>query len=171
MLQFTYKTAKDEILLLAGVDLETEPGPEIEQVGLAAETPPGPAVFAAPVDGPDVHHDDAASPLQFPFQDTYPDQNLPPKTGIAVPMMAATPSFIRAVPEEAELLYIAPESLFDDIVRAEADRISRPENVRNRIVYDSVGDPNQIEPTAFVPAISTSAQADSGLGLYCFFLG
>ncbi|CAE7514428.1 AGBL3, partial [Symbiodinium pilosum] len=77
-------------------------------------------------------------------------------------MMAATPSFIRAVPEEAELLYIAPESLFDDIVRAEADRISRPENVRNRIVYDSVGDPNQIEPTAFVPAISTSAQDPRG---------
>ena len=69
-------------------------------------------------------------------------------------MMAATPTFIRAVPEEAELLYIAPESLFDDIVKSEADRISRPENVRNRVVYDSVGDPSQIEGSSFVPAVS-----------------
>ena len=142
--------AEDEILLLAGVDLETEPGPEGEQVGTVEATP---SVTAAPVDGPDVH-DEAASPLQCFFQDTYPDQNLPPKTGIAIPMMAATPTFIRAVPEEAELLYIAPESLFDDIVKSEADRISRPENVRNRIVYDSVGDPNHIEPSSFVPAVS-----------------
>ena len=148
--------AEDEILLLAGVDLETEPGPEAEQAGLAAESSP---VLAAPLDGFDVHHDEAASPLQFPFQDTYPDQNLPPKTGIAVPMMAATPSFIRAVPEEAELLYIAPESLFDDIVKAEADRISRPENVRNRIVYDSVGDPNQMEPCSFVPISSAAGSS------------
>jgi len=151
---------KDEILLLAGVDLETEPGLEaLEQDGQAESMP---AVLPAPVDGSDVHYE-AASPLQFPFQDTYPDQNLPPKTGIAIPMMAATPSFVRAVPEEAELLYIAPDSLFDDIVRAEADRISRPENVRNRIVYDSVGDPNLTEPSTFVPASSLPQESATGI--------
>ena len=36
------------------------------------------------------------------------------------------------------MLYTAPESLFDEIVRAEAERISQPEGVKNRIVYDSV---------------------------------
>lgn len=60
-----------------------------------------------------------------------------PQTGISIPM-AVTPRFHRAVPEEAELLYTAPESLFDEIVRAEAERISQPEGVKNRIVYDSV---------------------------------
>lgn len=68
----------------------------------------------------------------------YPERNLPPKTGISLPMLVPAPTFIRTVPEEPEPLYVAPESLFDDIVRLEADRISKPESVRNRTVYDSV---------------------------------
>lgn len=79
------------------------------------------------------------------------DGDIPtPQTGISIPMVA-TPRLIRAVPEEAELLYTPPETLFDDIVRAEAERISQPEGVRNRIVYDSVGDPfkPEISPPPF----------------------
>ena len=76
----------------------------------------------------------------YPLADSIPS----PQTGISMPM-AATPQFIRAVPEDAELLYNAPETLFDDIVKAEAERISQPEGIRNRIVYDSVGDPFKTE--------------------------
>lgn len=72
---------------------------------------------------------------------SYPEQNLPPKTGIPVPMVTVPPTFIRTVPSEPELLYSAPESLFDDVVRLEADRISKPELVQNQIVYDSMEPP------------------------------
>jgi len=72
----------------------------------------------------------------------YPDQNLPPRTGIAVPMLAQPQQFIRTTPSGPEFLYNSPETLFDDIVCMEADRISHPELVLNRIVYDSAGYPS-----------------------------
>ena len=88
---------------------------------------------------------------EYPLMDNDASEPLAvPQAGIAIPM-AATPRFIRAVPEEAELLYLPPDSLFDDIVKSEADRVAYPENVRNRIVYDSVGDPFQADTSAFVP--------------------
>lgn len=73
---------------------------------------------------------------------TYGIENLPPKTGITLPMMAVPPEFLRVVPREPELLYNAPEALFDDVIRNEAERISKPALVQNKIVYDSVGPPS-----------------------------
>lgn len=78
-------------------------------------------------------------PLSLPPA-SYPEKNLPPRTGISIPM-ASPPNFIRAVPKDPEPLYNPPDNLFDDIVRQEADRISKPENVINRIVFDSVNEP------------------------------
>jgi len=74
----------------------------------------------------------------YPAGSSYPSGNLPPKTGIPVPVISVAPSFLRTVPSEPELLYNAPDSLFDEVVRIEAERISKPELVQNRIVYDSV---------------------------------
>lgn len=90
----------------------------------------------------------------------YPHQNLPPKTGISVPMLAEPPSFIRAVPAEPELLYVAPDNVFDDIVKSEADRISRPENVRNRTVFDSVEARPPQPPTAAEGSPSAGAPGE-----------
>eukprot|EP00437_Effrenium_voratum_P026684 CAMPEP_0181402510 /NCGR_PEP_ID=MMETSP1110-20121109/3212_1 /TAXON_ID=174948 /ORGANISM="Symbiodinium sp., Strain CCMP421" /LENGTH=751 /DNA_ID=CAMNT_0023524731 /DNA_START=33 /DNA_END=2288 /DNA_ORIENTATION=+ len=123
---------KDEILALAGVELETEPG-TVEKT-----LEPARAESSDFYDEYPLMDNDASEPLAVP------------QAGIAIPM-AATPRFIRAVPEEAELLYLPPDSLFDDIVKSEADRVAYPENVRNRIVYDSVGDPFQADTSAFVP--------------------
>lgn len=113
---FFLSETKDEILRLAGVDLETEGLPGLEN---SASTPP----LGRPVVPSSLPEATGEIPT--------------PQTGISIPM-AVTPRFHRAVPEEAELLYTAPESLFDEIVRAEAERISQPEGVKNRIVYDSV---------------------------------
>mmetsp|Transcript_108559 Transcript_108559/g.306027 ORF Transcript_108559/g.306027 Transcript_108559/m.306027 type:complete len:931 (+) Transcript_108559:180-2972(+) len=100
-----------------------------------------------------------------PSGTSYPEENLPPKTGISVPMLSIPPTFIRAVPQEPELLYTAPEVLFDDVVRLEADRISRPELVRNITVYDCMEGPPPAAPasptTASVPALP---DADSSIG-------
>ena len=113
---------KDEILRLAGLD-------EVEDLKSEA------------------NKSDVATPNQG-VASVEVDQSLPPpQTGISIPM-APSPRFIRSVPEEPELLYSAPESLFDEIVRAEAERISQPEGIRNRIVYDSVGDPFKTEVTS-----------------------
>jgi len=130
---------KDEILRLAGVDLETEtPGLD------AASTPP----LGRPVVPSSLPEATGEIPT--------------PQTGISIPM-AVTPRFHRAVPEEAELLYTAPESLFDEIVRAEAERISQPEGVKNRIVYDSVGDPFKAE-TSPPPFSQTGPDLFGGVG-------
>lgn len=143
------EVVKDEILLLADVG-ESEPaGREVRPP--AEVTPP-----EAPAPPAGDAEEEASSPVQSPcFHSggSYPDQNLPPKTGIAIPMLANTPNFIRSVPEQPELLYQAPDTLFDDIVKAEADRISKPESVLNRTVYDSVGDPGQQEASNVVAAV------------------
>lgn len=91
----------------------------------------------AGVEEPAAQESEVPPPLSLP-PSSYPHQNLPPKTGISIPMLAKTPEFIRTVPAQPEPFYTAPEALFDDIVRQEADRISHPELVRNRTVYDSV---------------------------------
>eukprot|EP00438_Fugacium_kawagutii_P033828 Skav235837 [mRNA] locus=scaffold1931:271983:280981:- [translate_table: standard] len=129
---------EDEILRLAGVELEV-PGLEAP----VEDDIPAPPTLASALgeDPPEARHH-----VEL-------DGDIPtPQTGISIPMVA-TPRLIRAVPEEAELLYTPPETLFDDIVRAEAERISQPEGVRNRIVYDSVGDPfkPEISPPPFGP--------------------
>lgn len=111
---------QDEILRLAGVEIEAD----AERKGVE----------------PLPEEETKAFRAVYPLVDSIPS----PQTGISMPM-AATPHFIRAVPEDAELLYNAPETLFDDIVKAEAERISQPEGIRNRIVYDSVGDPFKTE--------------------------
>lgn len=78
------------------------------------------------------------------------DDSVPtPQTGISIPL-GATPRFLRVVPEQPELLYTAPETLFDEICKAEAERMSQPEGIRNRIVYDSVGDPFKTEPAPWL---------------------
>eukprot|EP00927_Polykrikos_kofoidii_P060710 TRINITY_DN55630_c0_g1_i1.p1 TRINITY_DN55630_c0_g1~~TRINITY_DN55630_c0_g1_i1.p1 ORF type:complete len:955 (-),score=174.64 TRINITY_DN55630_c0_g1_i1:177-3041(-) len=110
----------------------------------------------------DVSHGRAVAETQPPSpQSSYPDENLPPKTGIPVPMVTVSPDFIRAVPQDPELLYSAPESLFDDVVKLEADRISKPELVQNLIVYDSVEPP----PSAFVSEQGMDACCGGQLGL------
>eukprot|EP00931_Biecheleriopsis_adriatica_P028171 TRINITY_DN16842_c0_g1_i3.p1 TRINITY_DN16842_c0_g1~~TRINITY_DN16842_c0_g1_i3.p1 ORF type:complete len:957 (+),score=230.46 TRINITY_DN16842_c0_g1_i3:73-2943(+) len=158
---------KDEILLLAGVEIEAEPksaaAPDVSMASEAPSEEPSQAAVLPPPTPSGVDEEEAFSPVQSPvFHNggTYPDQNLPPKTGIAIPMIPTSHQFIRAVPEEAELLYSAPDNLFDDIVKAEADRISKPENVRNKIVYDSVGDPAQPDSTGGLGGEDGSAAVD-----------
>lgn len=125
---------KDEILRLAAVELEAEAALGDASLPLLGAAPSAPEASLVP--------------------------SVPtPQTGISIPMMA-TPRFRRQVPEEAELLYTAPETLFDEIVRAEAERISQPEQVRNRIVYDSVGDPFKAE--ASPPSFSQGPDARPG---------
>ncbi|CAL1135963.1 unnamed protein product [Cladocopium goreaui] len=128
---------KDEILRLAGVELEAEAALGADRTSLTAAAELGSAPEAA---------------VQASAVPT-------PQTGISIPMVA-TPRFVRKVPEEAELLYTAPETLFDEIVRAEAERISQPEQVRNRIVYDSVGDPFKAEVSP--PSFSQGPDARPG---------
>lgn len=128
---------KDDILRLAGVELEAEAALGADRTSLTAAAELGSAPEAA---------------VQASAVPT-------PQTGISIPMVA-TPRFVRKVPEEAELLYTAPETLFDEIVRAEAERISQPEQVRNRIVYDSVGDPFKAEVSP--PSFSQGPDARPG---------
>lgn len=97
-------------------------------------------------------------PLTVPVAG-YPESNLPVRTGLSMPMMPTPPSFIRVVPKEPEPIYAAPETLFDDIVRQEADRISRPETVLNRIVYDCLDTP-EAPPDA--PASPTHSPTGCG---------
>lgn len=135
----------EEAVSLARVDDEVPPAPE------ALQAPSGPGEAGQPGHhgesvppghlGPEAPVAESRPPSQAGLRLTtgYPDQNLPAKTGIGIPMMSTPPSFIRSVPARPELLYTAPDHLFDDIVKAEADRISKPESVLNKVVYDSVG--------------------------------
>mmetsp|Transcript_47300 Transcript_47300/g.86861 ORF Transcript_47300/g.86861 Transcript_47300/m.86861 type:complete len:756 (-) Transcript_47300:91-2358(-) len=95
----------------------------------------------------------------------YPENNLPPKTGISVPMQIKPPNFIRGAPEGPEAVYGQPESLFEDVVKHEADRISHPELVLNKTVYDSfevgpTGDPVQDSNGDIFPYYVPSSEKD-----------
>lgn len=102
--------------------------------GSVAAAPPTPALQGSTGATPGA----AGGGASVPGFAAYPERNLPPKTGIMAPMLRAQPTFLRYVPPVAELLYEAPDALFDEVVRWEADRLSRPELVQNRTVFDSV---------------------------------
>lgn len=94
-------------------------------------------------EGPDV-----PPPFSLP-ESTYPESNLPPRTGIAIPMKSTQHPFSKAIPKGNEPMCPSNEFLFDEIVRQEAERIAHPELVRNRTVFDSV-DVNPENPNSHV---------------------
>merc|ERR1719335_1342914 len=67
-------------------------------------------------------------------------------------MMSTPPVFLKTMPTAPEPLCPTNESLFDDIVRQEAERIAHPELVRNRTIYDSV-DVNPERPEAHLTGV------------------
>eukprot|EP00929_Paragymnodinium_shiwhaense_P047804 TRINITY_DN24257_c0_g1_i4.p1 TRINITY_DN24257_c0_g1~~TRINITY_DN24257_c0_g1_i4.p1 ORF type:complete len:946 (-),score=227.62 TRINITY_DN24257_c0_g1_i4:494-3331(-) len=133
---------------LAGQGAEVTPLLSQGSIAGAGQLPPasGEAGGAAPPGGePRAGATGGAPPSTAPANlrtsSGYPSNNLPPKTGISVPMLYPSHEFIRNVPKDPELLYIAPEALFDEVVRLEADRLSKPESVKNLLVYDSLEPP------------------------------
>ena len=68
----------------------------------------------------------------------------PPKTGINVPLIFPPPFHVRYVPPKGEPLYIRRPQLVPDMLLSDAERLAKPELVKNRVVYDSI-EPNPIK--------------------------
>ena len=65
------------------------------------------------------------------------DSYIPVKTGTSCLMMKNPPHHIKDT-EEFEPLYTPKESILEDCLRREAERVAHQENLMNRVVYDAI---------------------------------
>lgn len=104
--------------------------------------------------------DSIPAPIPLNFSDKRFDSNQV-KTGTSIPMLAFAPEFIEEV-EECELITIPSETILEDSLRHECERILYQETLMNRLIYDSI-DPSpfpQIDNPADLPAFYTPSSAD-----------
>ena len=93
-------------------------------------------------------------------------QPKPPKTGINMPLIWPPPYHIRYVPPTGEPLYVRREQLVPDMLLKDAERLSKPDLVLNRVVYDSI-EPNAAQGAtadSTKPAPRPSAAMGAGPG-------
>ena len=62
---------------------------------------------------------------------------VPPKTGIAIPMITPPPDHIKQVPPN-EALGLVNERLIPEMLLHDATRLANPDGVMNKVVYDSI---------------------------------
>jgi len=65
------------------------------------------------------------------------EEDLRPKAGVSIPMMRRAPEFIYS-PEPLEPILIPKETIIEDSLRREPERVAHQENLLNKLVYDSI---------------------------------
>ena len=88
----------------------------------------------------------------------------PPKTGINVPMIYPAPFHLRYVPPKGEPLYIKPEQLVSNMLLKDAERFSKPDGVRNRVVFDSIEGHHSTGASNSQPVPAMPAFGGGGVG-------
>lgn len=108
--------------------------------------------------------DSIPAPIPLNFSDKRFD-NSQVKTGTSIPMLAFCPEFIDEV-EECELITIPSETILEESLRHECERILFQETLMNRLIYDSI-DPSpfpQIDnPTDLPPFFTPASHEDNTL--------
>lgn len=80
--------------------------------------------------------DSIPAPIPLNFSDKRFDSNQV-RTGTSMPMLSVAPEFIEEV-EDCESISIPSESILEDSLRSECERILLQESLLNRLVYDSI---------------------------------
>lgn len=127
-------------------------------------------------DGDNSHEGKNHTPVEYPNSGisleiniankntTHTDSYIPLKTGTSCMMMKNPPYHIKDA-EDFEPLYTPKDSILEECLRREAERVAHQENLMNRVVYDAIDSSpysGNIEPKEgeLVPFYQTQAEDD-----------